>query len=71
VNDRVRAGLEATEFDFDGNSPKVAAGFGLAGFVGTRTPDFNRLVAQADAALYSAKRQLRTRLELSEIQRCE
>jgi diguanylate cyclase len=45
----------------------VTASFGLAGFAGTRAPDFNRLVAQADAALYSAKRQGRNRLELSEV----
>jgi two-component system cell cycle response regulator len=68
VIDRVRAELEATHFNFDGNSLKVTASFGLAGFVGTRAPDFNRLVAQADAALYSAKRQGRNRLELSEMQ---
>jgi diguanylate cyclase (GGDEF)-like protein len=68
VIDRVRAELEATQFNFDGNSLKVTASFGLAGFAGTRAPDFNRLVAQADAALYSAKRQGRNRLELSEIQ---
>jgi diguanylate cyclase (GGDEF)-like protein len=67
VVDRVRAALEAMQFNFDGNSLKVTASFGLAGFVGTRAPDFNRLVAQADAALYSAKRLGRNRLELSEI----
>ena len=66
--DRVRVQLEGTQFNFDGSSLKVTASFGLAGFAGTRAPDFNRLVAQADAALYSAKRQGRNRLELSEIQ---
>ena len=68
VIDRVRVQLEGTQFNFDGSSLKVTASFGLAGFAGTRAPDFNRLVAQADAALYSAKRQGRNRLELSEIQ---
>jgi two-component system cell cycle response regulator len=68
VIDRVRAELEATHFNFDGNRLNVTSSFGLAGFVGTRAPDFNRLVAQADAALYSAKRQGRNRLELSEMQ---
>jgi two-component system chemotaxis response regulator CheY len=66
--DRIRDQLEATKFNFDGNSLTVTASFGLAGFLGTRAPDFNRLVAQADAALYSAKRQGRNRLELAEIQ---
>jgi len=68
VIDRVRTELEATHFNFDGHNLNVTASFGLAGFVGTHAPDFNRLVAQADAALYSAKRQGRNRLELSEIQ---
>jgi diguanylate cyclase (GGDEF)-like protein len=68
VIDRVRAELEATQFNFDGNSLQVTASFGLAGFVGTHPPDFNRLVAQADAALYSAKRQGRNRLEMAEVQ---
>lgn len=68
VIDRVRAAMEAKKFNFDGNSLTVTASFGLAGFIGTRAPDFSRLVLQADAALYSAKRQGRNRLELSEIQ---
>jgi two-component system cell cycle response regulator len=66
--DRVRAELEATKFNFDGSSLTVTASFGLAGFTGTRAPDFNRLVSQADAALYSAKRHGRNRLELAEVQ---
>jgi diguanylate cyclase (GGDEF)-like protein len=67
VIDRVRAEFEATNFNFDGHGLNVTASFGLTGFAGTRAPDFNRLVAQADAALYSAKRQGRNRLELSEM----
>jgi diguanylate cyclase (GGDEF)-like protein len=65
VIDRVRVELEATQFDFGGKIFKVTASFGLAGFVGTSAPDFNRLVAQADAALYSAKRQGRNRLAVA------
>jgi two-component system cell cycle response regulator len=68
VIDCIRAELEATKFNFDGNSLKVTASFGLAGFVGTRPPDFNRLVAQADTALYSAKRRGRNRIEVAETQ---
>jgi diguanylate cyclase (GGDEF)-like protein len=65
VINRVRTQLEATKFNFDGNSLIVTASFGLAGFVGTQAPDFNHLVAQADAALYSAKRQGRNRVEVA------
>jgi len=65
VIDRVRTELAAKQFKFDGNSLKVTVSFGLAGFVGTPAPEFNRLLAQADAALYSAKRQGRDRLELA------
>lgn len=68
VIDRVREELEVMQFNFDGNSLRVTASFGLAGFVGTRAPDFNRLVARADAALYAAKHHGRNRLELAEIQ---
>jgi two-component system cell cycle response regulator len=66
VIDRVRAELAATKFKFDGNSLTVTASFGLAGFVGAQAPDFNRLVAQADTALYSAKRRGRNRVEVAE-----
>src|SRR4029077_12769298 len=44
----VRAELEATKFNFNGNSLTVTVSFGLVGFAGTRAPEFNRLVAQAD-----------------------
>jgi len=64
----VRRELEATKFNFGGNSLTVTASFGLAGFAGTRAPDFNRLVAQADLALYSAKRLGRNRVEVGEAQ---
>jgi diguanylate cyclase (GGDEF)-like protein len=66
VVNRVRAELEATKFIFDGNNLTVTASFGVAGFSGAQAPDFNRLVAQADAALYSAKRRGRNRVEMAE-----
>jgi diguanylate cyclase (GGDEF)-like protein len=65
VIERIRAELEATEFDFDGSSLTVTASFGVAGFEGTQAPDFNRLVSQADAALYTAKRTGRNRIEIA------
>ena len=64
----IRAELEATQFKFKSNTLKVTASFGLAGFEGTRAPDFNRLLAQADLALYSAKRLGRNRVEVVEPQ---
>jgi two-component system cell cycle response regulator len=64
----VRMELEATKFNFNGNTLTVTASFGLAGFTGTKPPDFNRLVAQADLALYSAKRMGRNRVEVVEAQ---
>jgi two-component system, cell cycle response regulator len=64
----VRAELEATKFNFNGKSLTVTASFGLVGFKGTRAPDFNQLVAQADLALYSAKRLGRNRVEVGEAQ---
>jgi diguanylate cyclase (GGDEF)-like protein len=66
VLERIRAELEAIKFNFDGHDLTVTASFGLAGFSGTRAPDFNRLVAQADSSLYSAKRLGRNRVELAE-----
>jgi diguanylate cyclase (GGDEF)-like protein len=64
VIERIRTELEATEFNFAGTKLTVTASFGLAGFAGTQAPEFSRLVAQADASLYSAKRQGRNRVEL-------
>ena len=68
VIERIRAELEAAKFDFDGGSLTVTASFGLAGFEGTQAPDFNRLVSQADAALYTAKRTGRNRIEIAAAQ---
>jgi two-component system cell cycle response regulator len=68
VIDCVRAELEATKFNFNGNSLTVTTSFGLAGFAGTRAPEFSQLVAQADLALYSAKRLGRNRVEVGEAQ---
>ena len=65
VIERIRAELEATKFDFNGGSLTVTASFGLAGFDGTQAPDFDRLVSQADAALYAAKHAGRNRIEIA------
>jgi len=68
VIERIRAQLEAARFDFDASSLTVTASFGVAGFEGTQAPDFNRLVSQADAALYAAKRTGRNRIEIAAAQ---
>jgi len=68
VIERIRAQLEAAKFDFGGSSLTVTASFGLAGFEGTQAPDFKRLVSQADAALYAAKRSGRNRIEIAATQ---
>ena len=66
VIENVRAELEATKFIFNGNSLSVTASFGLVGFAGTQAPEFSRLVAQADLALYRAKHLGRNRVEVGE-----
>jgi two-component system cell cycle response regulator len=68
VIDCIRAEFEATKFNFNGTRLTVTASFGLVGFAGTKAPDFNRLVAHADSALYSAKRLGRNRVEVDEAQ---
>ena len=65
VIERIRTELQATKFSFDGNSLTVTVSFGVAGFEGTCAPDFNLLISQADAALYSAKRLGRNRVEFA------
>ncbi|MGC2891007.1 MAG: diguanylate cyclase [Candidatus Acidiferrum sp.] len=67
VIERIRGELAATKFNFDGHSVSVTASFGVAGFAGTRAPDLSQLVSQADAALYSAKRLGRNRIEFAAV----
>jgi two-component system, cell cycle response regulator len=63
VTERVRARLEAAEFQFREHKLTVTASFGVAGLKATEPSDFSLLLSQADAALYSAKRQGRNRVE--------
>ena len=65
ATNRIRKELEATKFNFDGNSLTITASFGVAGFDGTHAPDLSQLLSQADAALYSAKRFGRNRVEFA------
>jgi diguanylate cyclase (GGDEF)-like protein len=43
----------------------VTASFGIDGFQGKHAPDFAKLLKQADAALYAAKRAGRNRIEFA------
>jgi two-component system, cell cycle response regulator len=63
--ERVRGQFEATKFNFRGATIGVTASFGAAAFAGTEAPDLAKLVARADAALYSAKHLGRNRVEVA------
>jgi diguanylate cyclase (GGDEF)-like protein len=63
VAERIRARLQATEFNFKGASQVVTASFGVAGSEDHPDEDFAGLVAHADNALYSAKRLGKNRIE--------
>ena len=63
--ERVRRQFEAEEFVFDGIVVKATASFGIVGSHGRSTADLGGLLRQADAALYTAKRKGRNRLEFS------
>lgn len=62
--ERVRRQLERQEFTFRGQTLKVTASFGLAGYRHGQTRDFNQLVGEADEALYAAKSLGRNRIEI-------
>jgi two-component system cell cycle response regulator len=65
VVERVLHQLRAHEFSFGTKTVQVTASFGIAGFQGQGMPEFAKLVNQADAALYVAKRGGRNRIEVS------
>jgi two-component system, cell cycle response regulator len=68
VIDRIREELSATPFRFGGCMIGVTASFGLAGFEGNaKSSTFNKLRAQADDALYAAKRAGRNRVEMTPV----
>jgi diguanylate cyclase (GGDEF)-like protein len=62
---RILRELREHEFSFGGKPVQVTASFGIAGFQGKGMPDFAKLVSQADAALYAAKRGGRNRIEVA------
>jgi len=66
VTERIRTKLADTPFNFGPSTVTVTASFGLAGFEGTQEPStFSKLQELADAALYSAKRAGRNRVEIT------
>jgi len=68
VLDRMRAQLAAAPLQWKGETIKVTASFGVAGFCGSRAPELRQLVKQADDALYRAKDAGRNRIELVPIE---
>jgi diguanylate cyclase (GGDEF)-like protein len=64
--ERIRKRFENTEFTFGNSTLAATASFGIAGFRGTKPPDWNALVARADTALYAAKRNGRNRIEFED-----
>jgi diguanylate cyclase (GGDEF)-like protein len=61
--ERIRMQFESKKFNFGNGTVTVTASFGIAGFRGTKPPDWNALVACADTALYAAKHKGRNRIE--------
>jgi diguanylate cyclase (GGDEF)-like protein len=61
--DRIRKHIEEQEFRFGSARATVTASFGVKGFCGSQSPEFNALLAHADAALYLAKSKGRNRVE--------
>ncbi len=63
--ERIRKQFETKKFTVAGHTFSVTASFGIAGFCGTVAPEFGDLMSRADAALYSAKRNGRNRIEFA------
>jgi diguanylate cyclase (GGDEF)-like protein len=62
---RVLRQLREHDFSFGAEAVQVTASFGIAGFQGVGVPEFAKLINQADAALYVAKRGGRNRIEVT------
>ena len=67
VLDRIRKEIEGSKFSFGGASLTVTASFGVACFNGENARDLNQIISCADAALYTAKKLGRNRIEFSAV----
>jgi two-component system, cell cycle response regulator len=63
--ERVRKQFEGQKFTFGKTTMTATASFGVAGFQGTKPPEFNALMNLADKALYEAKHKGRNRIEFA------
>ncbi len=61
--ERIRKQFENTSITFEDKTITATASFGIAGFRGSKPPDWNALVTRADTALYTAKHKGRNRME--------
>jgi diguanylate cyclase (GGDEF)-like protein len=61
--ERIRTQFENTSITFEDKTITATASFGIAGFRGSKPPDWNTLVTRADTALYTAKHKGRNRTE--------
>ena len=61
--ERIRKQFENANISFGDKNITATASFGIAGFRGSKPPDWNSLVTRADTALYTAKHKGRNRVE--------
>lgn len=64
--ERIRKQFENKGITFEDKTINATASFGIAGFRGSKPPDWNTLVSRADMALYTAKHKGRNRVEFEQ-----